>query len=62
MKKVLRIAIVLLIVFLTIVAIILIPYALRVQRFAANPRKDIPLTFIFISHQMQNAARAPVKL
>jgi len=50
MKKVFHIAIALLIVFLAIVTIMLIPYALHVQHFAANPANGYSADFyLYIS-------------
>jgi hypothetical protein len=59
MKKVLRIAIALLIVFLTIVTIILVPYTLRVQHFAADPASGYYADFyLYISPTANRTARS----
>jgi pimeloyl-ACP methyl ester carboxylesterase len=58
MKKVLRIAIALLIVFLTVVTIILLPYTLRVQHFAADPASGYYADFyLYISPAANRTAR-----
>lgn len=59
MKKVLRIAITLLIGSLIVFAGTLGPYALRVQRFAANPSKGYSADFyLYISPDAKRSARA----
>jgi len=58
MKRVLRIFIVLLIVFLAIITGILVPYSLRLQRFDANPANGYSVDFyLYISPDAKRIAR-----
>ncbi len=59
MKKILRIAIALFIAFLTIITIILGPYALHVKHFAANPANGYSADFyLYISPVAKRIARS----
>jgi len=59
MKTILRVATGIVIVFLIVVAVILGPYALRVQRFQANPAEGYYADFyLYLSPDAKRAARA----